>query len=102
MGITEWMRESVCVAMFELYGSLPADGRCECATPKKVNHITHRTTSMDQAYRSTAISQATFDLLRSSTRLDQIVYAHALHRFYEDLRKVERATNVSILCAARS
>ena len=97
VGVTHLMKESLCVAVYNLYGTLPADGRCLCdLSPVQLRRETHGVNHSEVDEHN--VSAGTFELIRKATRADQILYAHALARLYSDVRTIERALQVQIIC----
>ena len=103
VGVTHRMKESLCVAAYAIYGSLPLDGRCACASNGKgtsaSSHVRHNSHGVDHSKVDLHnVSAGTLELMRKATRADQVLYAHALQRLYTDVKALEGKLGVRIMC----
>lgn len=98
VGVVEAYRESICVFMAKATGVLPQ--YCNCEDPATWWHGVPYTSEdhNSSAHSISDISQETLQTVDSLTVGDRRLYAAGVNRFLEDLRKVERAHDVRILC----
>lgn len=97
VGLTEFMRPSLCVAYYTLLGKLPNDRRCDCRVEsEELDHNNHGVSAEDKAAET--FTNAELESIHGVTTKDYRLYAHALEKFYADIRAIEHATGTPLLC----
>jgi hypothetical protein len=96
VGITDLYTASVCFMKAKLSGTIPEG--CACGSERKA--WTHATWHKPH-YDRPSIESFSEDILQkidSLTEADRIVYAAAAERFVKEIREVEQAHSVKLLC----
>lgn len=96
VGIADLYAESLCVIAWTVRGVLPA-GCGDCATNLTTTHSTHNV----PPHNTSLIPNKTLGEIDAITRTDRQLFRVGAHRFLHDVRRIERFTGVTILCAER-
>jgi len=96
VGIADLYPESLCIIAWTVRNILPAE--CGgCAANMTMTRSTHNV----PPHSTSMIPAQTLDEVDGITKIDRQLFRVGAQRFLHDIKRVERSTGVTILCAAR-
>lgn len=99
VGITEHYHTSLCLFFAKTHASAPLPSHCDCTDKEAWNswsgtHFDHG----EPPHSNSELSEEDLRMIRELSRLDKVLYEHALERFRREAVEVEATRGTKILC----